>query len=114
MGGAVHSAVPGCLASSAVRFRVWHFMLLVAYSALAVVDIQDHRSHDPWMIGLAYAGFTGYAVLGWLAWSAARRLEPRLGALPLLALYSAAMGLLFLVATVVYLLVEHVYQVGHL
>ncbi len=92
--------------------RVWHLMLLAAYVAIAIVDIQDHRVNDPVLIALACAGFAGYALLGGFGWLLARRLEPRIGALKTLILFMVAMGGLFLVATVVYLVVEYWYVAG--
>lgn len=93
-------------------FRVWHLALLVLFVALAIVNIQAEGRPEPILIGLAAGGFALYGLLGWLGWHATRRLEARLGAIGRLGVYFAAMGLLYLVATVVYLLVEHVYLYG--
>jgi hypothetical protein len=93
-------------------FKVWHLTLLVAFVAVAIVDIQDHRMTDPVLIGLAASGFAAYAVLAWLGWRFARKFEARLGRVPLLGLYFASMAGLFLIATVVFVLIEHVYRGG--
>lgn len=96
------------------KLRLWHLMLLVGYVAVAIVDIQDHRRNDPVLIGLACAGFAGYALLAWLGWLAAQRLEARVGAMRMLVLYLVALAALFFVATVVYLFVEYAYLLGSL
>ena len=92
--------------------KVWHLVLLVAFTAVAIVDIQDHRLTNPVLIGLAGAGFAAYAVLAWLGWRFARRFETRVGRVVLLGLYLTAMAWLFLIATIIYLLIEHVYLGG--
>jgi hypothetical protein len=89
-------------------------MLLVAYVAFAIIEVQDQRTTDPLLVGLACVGFTGYAVVGGLGWRTARRLSARLGDVATLALFLVAMAALFLVATGVYLFAEHVYFFGHL
>jgi hypothetical protein len=94
------------------RFKVWHLVLLVGFVAVAIADIQDHRRTEPVLIALAGAGFAAYAALAWLAWAFARRFEGRVGRVALIGLYLAAMAGLFLVATVAYLLIEHVYLGG--
>jgi hypothetical protein len=94
------------------RLRIWHLALLVLFVAVAIVNIQDQRRSEPALIVLACAGFLGYGLLGWLGWRTARRFEARLGMMPLLILYLVAMAGLFLLATVVYLAIEHVYLVG--
>jgi hypothetical protein len=99
-------------ASPLARVRVWHLGLLVAFVAIAIADIQDHRRTEPFLIGLAGAGFAAYWALGWLGWHFARRFEARLGALAVLILYLVAMAALFLGATVIYLLIEHRYLNG--
>ena len=64
-------------------------------------------------LAVAAGGFVLYGLIGWIGWWAARRrLESRLGPLPLFILYSIAMAALFLAATVIYLVIEHVYRVG--
>jgi hypothetical protein len=93
--------------------KVWHMVLLVAFAALAIHDIQDHRMTEPVLIALAGAGFAAYAILAWLGWKSARKYEARLGRVVLLGLYFTAMAGLFLLATVAYLLIEHVYLGGH-
>ncbi len=95
-------------------FKIWHLTLLVAFVAIAIVDIQDHRMTDPVLIGLAAGGFAAYAVLAWLGWRLAQRWESRLGRVVLLGLYFATMAGLFLVATIAFLLIEHVYRGGRI
>jgi hypothetical protein len=93
-------------------FKVWHLTLLVAFVALAISDIQDHRVTDPFLITLAAGGFAAYAILAWLGWIIARKFESKVGRVMLLGLYFASMAGLFFVATVAYLLIEHVYRGG--
>ena len=99
---------------SLLRVKVWHLVLLVAFVAVAIVDIQDHRRGEPVLVGLAGAGFAIYAALAWLGWNYARRFEARLGRVALVGLYLASMAGLFLFATIAYLLIEHVYLGGRL
>ena len=94
--------------------RVWHLWLLALFVAVAIVNIQDQRHHEPALIALAAAGFALYGLIGWVGWRLARGLERRLGRAPLLAAYLTAMAGLFMVATVVYLICEQVYLNGHL
>jgi hypothetical protein len=112
MSGPISSEPAGRSTPRSSGFRVWHLCLLTAFSALAIVNIQEQRRSEPVLIGLAVAGFVLYAILGWGAWRLGRRLRSRMGLVPLLALYLAAMGGLFLVATVIYLAIEHVYLIG--
>jgi hypothetical protein len=93
--------------------RIWHLSLLVLFVAIAIADIQDQRMHEPFLIALAAGGFVLYGLIGWLGWSAARRrFASRVGPLWLFVIYAIAMGALFLLATVIYLVLEHVYRVG--
>jgi hypothetical protein len=92
--------------------KVWHLVLLVAFTAVAIVDIQDNRRFEPVLIGLAGGGFALYAILAWLGWYYARRFEARLGRVVLIGLYLTSMTGLFLFATIAYLLIEHVYLGG--
>ena len=93
--------------------RIWHLALLVLFVAMAIVQIQDQRVHEPTLIALAAGGFVLYAILGAIGWRIARRrLESRLRPMLLFLLYAIAMGALFLVATVIYLVIEHVYRNG--
>ena len=95
--------------------RIWHLLLLVLFVAIAIADIQDQRVHEPFLIALAAGGFLLYGLIGWLGWwIVRRRLGSRLGPLWLFAIYAIAMGALFLVATAIYLVIEHVYRVGSL
>jgi hypothetical protein len=88
------------------QLRVWHLALLVLFVAIAIVNIQDQRPPRPGLIALAASGFVLYWLLGWAGWRIARRFEARLGPTLLFVLYLVAMAGLFLVATVVYVLVE--------
>jgi membrane protein YdbS with pleckstrin-like domain len=95
------------------QLRVWHLALLVLFVAIAIADIQDQRIHEPALIALAAGGLMLYGLIGWIGWWAARRrLESRLGPLLLFLLYAIAMGALFLVATVIYLVIAHVHRGG--
>ena len=91
--------------------RIWHYLVLVVFVALAILDIQAHRVREPVLFTLALTGFVAYATLAWLGWWAARRrLEPRLGPVRAFAIYAVAMGVLFLLATVIYLVIEYAYR----
>jgi hypothetical protein len=81
---------------------------------VAIVNIQDQRRSEPALIALAAAGFVLYGLIGWVGWRLARRLERRLGSVALLAAYLSAMAGLVIVATVVYLVLEHLYLYGDL
>lgn len=96
------------------RVRVWHLSLLVLFVAVAIVNIQDQRRSEPALIALAASGFALYGAIGWLGWRFARRFESRLGPTPLLIAYILAMAAFFLVATVIYLVVEYQYSIGGL
>ena len=93
--------------------RIWHLALLVLFVAIAVADIQDQRMHEPALIALAAGGFLLYGLIGWAGWWTSRRFTARLGPLLVFLLYAVAMAALFLVATVIYLIIEHFYRVGH-
>jgi cation transporter-like permease len=91
--------------------RIWHLLLLVLFVALAIADIRDQRVHEPVLVALALGGFALYATIGWMGWWVARRrLESRLGPVRVFAIYAVSMGALFLVATVVYLVIEYAYR----
>jgi hypothetical protein len=74
---------------------------------VAIVNIHDHRRSEPALIVLAAAGFVLYRLIGWVGWRLARRLERRLGRVTLLAVYLTPMTGLFMVATAIYLALEH-------
>jgi hypothetical protein len=94
--------------------RIWHLSLLVVFVAIAIADIQDQRMHEPVLIALAAGGFAAYGLIGWLGWSAARRrFGARIRPIWLFVLYALAMGVFFLVATAIYLLIEYRYRTGH-
>jgi hypothetical protein len=89
-------------------------MLAVVFVAIAIVDIQNLRRTEPFLIALAASGYAGYGLLCWLAWRMMARCRFRMAGVPALTLYMVTMGCLFLVATVVYLLVEYTYLRGYL
>lgn len=93
--------------------KVWHLALLVAFAAVAIADIQDHRRTEPFLIALAGGGFAAYYAIGWLGWRSTRRFEARIGRTALLVAYLVAMAGIFLAATVAYLLIEYRYLNGH-
>ena len=64
-----------------LRFRIWHLWLLAAFVAFAIVNVQDQRRREPFLIGLAIGGFVVYALIGWAAWRVARRFRDRLAKL---------------------------------
>jgi hypothetical protein len=86
--------------------------VLVVFVAIAIVDIKGQRIREPALIALALAGLVLYGFIGWIAWWAVRRFESRVGMSLLFVLYSIAMGLLFFVATVIYLVIAHIYRGG--
>ncbi|MGZ3319115.1 MAG: hypothetical protein ACXU95_17725 [Isosphaeraceae bacterium] len=96
-----------------LQFRFWQFGLLVALTAIAIVDIQGY-CREPRLIALASAGYAGYALLCWLLRHAIRRFESRLGSVLVVAVYAVAMGGLFLAATVAFLVFEYFYLGGKL
>ena len=99
--------------SPLLQFRVWQFGLLVALTAIAIVDIKGY-CREPRLIALASAGYAGYVLLCWLLWHGLHRFERRLGPVMLVSAYVALMGAVFLAATVAYLLIEYVYLGGRL
>jgi hypothetical protein len=94
------------------QIRVWHLALLVLIVALAICDIQDHARSEPVLVVLAAAGYAGYFLLVWLTWHYARRFEAALGVPILMAVFMTAMAAFFLVATIVYLVIEYAYLGG--
>jgi hypothetical protein len=98
--------------SPLLQMRLWHLAVLVALVAIAIADIQDHGRKEPALILLASVGYAAFGLSCWLCWHAARRFESRLGPVVLAAVYTSAMGGLFLAATVAYLLVEYFYLGG--
>src|SRR3954469_11046701 len=99
-------------ASGFLQWPIWGLMLAVVFVAIAIVDIQNLRRTEPVLVALAAAGYAGYGLLCWLAWRFMGRSRSRLGAVPTVILYMVTMGCLFLVATVVYLIVEYAYLRG--
>jgi predicted lysophospholipase L1 biosynthesis ABC-type transport system permease subunit len=94
---------------SSLRFRIWHLCVLTVLVAIAIVNIQDQRVHEPTLIALAIGGFVLYAVLGWGAWRLARRWRSRIGTTTLASLYCTAMAGVFLASTYCYLMIEKTY-----
>ena len=88
------------------QFRVWHLTLLVLFVAIAIANIQDQRPPTRGLVALAASGFVLYGFFGCAGWRLARCFEDRLGPTLLLVLYLAAMAMLFLVATLVYVALE--------
>ena len=95
------------------QLRIWHLALLVLFAAIAIADILDQRMHEPALIALAAGGFLLYGLIGWIGWWTSRRFVARLGPLLLFCLYAVTMAALFLVATAIYLIIEHLYRGGH-
>ena len=113
MPGSSSSESPPQRSASWYQPRIWHLSLVVLFVAIAIVQIQDQRVHEPFLVALAAGGFLLYGLIGWVGWRAARsRLGSRLGPLWLFAIYAIAMGALFLVATAVYLVIEYAYRNG--
>jgi hypothetical protein len=96
------------------QIRIWHLALLVLFAAIAIADIQSQRMTEPALIALAVGGFVVYGLIGWIGWWTARRFAARIGPMLLFVLYASAMAALFLVATIVYLIIAHVYRGGRL
>jgi hypothetical protein len=94
------------------QIKIWHLAILVAIVALAICDIQSHGRNEPVLRLLAAAGYAGYFFLVWLIWLQVRRFEPALGLTVLLAIFMTAMAAFFLIATVVYLVIECAYLGG--
>ena len=105
-------ALPTRRAAPIGQFRIWHLALLVLFVAGAIANIQDQGRSEPALIVLAGLGFVAYWLLGWLGWRSCRRLEAQFGAPVVLVFYLVAMAGLFLVATGVYLVLEHLYLGG--
>jgi hypothetical protein len=96
------------------QVRIWQLALLVAFAALAIVDVQSQRRSEPFLIGLAAAGYAAYGLLCWLVWHGLRKFESRLGRLLLVAVYAPTMGAVFLAAAILYLTIEYVFLGGSL
>jgi hypothetical protein len=96
------------------QIKVWHLTILVMIVALVICDIQDHARNEPVLQVLAAAGYAGYFFLVWLIWIQVRRFEAALGLPVLLAIFTTAMAAFFLIATIVYLVIEYVYLGGHI
>jgi hypothetical protein len=94
------------------QFKIWQLALLVVLVAVAIVDVQDHGRREPALVVLAAVGYAAYFLFVWLSWLCVRRYEARLGRTLLVGLYMTAMAVLFLIATVAYLVLEYRYVVG--
>jgi hypothetical protein len=92
--------------------RVWHFVLLVMFVAIAITDLRDQQIKEPVLIALAAGGLALYGLIGWFAWWGVRRFGPRVGPILLFVVYAIAMGVLFLVATIIYLVIAHLDRGG--
>jgi hypothetical protein len=99
--------------ASGLQLPIWGLMLAVVFVAIAIVDIQNLRRTEPFLVALAAVGYGGYGLLCWLAWRLMGRCRSRLGGVPTFILYMFTMGCLFFVATVVYLIVEYAYLRGY-
>lgn len=94
-------------------------MLLPMLVGFAWVNIQDQRIRDPRMMALAIVGFLAYGAIAWWLWNRmahglgrspiARALADRLRIRPSLLtilLYLASMGILFVIAGLVYVTID--------
>ncbi len=102
------------MASSLCQVRLWQLSVLIVFVAVAIVDIQDHCRREPALVALAAVGYAGFGLLCWLSWHGFSRFANRLPRLALLIAYVISMGIIFLAAVIVYLLIEHVYLGGTL
>jgi len=102
------------IGSSLCQIRLWQLSVLILLVAVAIVDIRDHGRREPVLVGLAAVGYAGFGLLCWLSWHGFRRFSGRLPRLAVLAAYALSMGVTFLIAVIVYLLIEHVYLGGTL
>ncbi len=99
--------------SQLLQFRIWHMALLVAFVAIAIVEIREQRVTEPNLIALAAAGFAVYGLMVWVGWHCVKRWEGRVGSMLAIVVCVVTMGLLYLAATIVYLVVEYEYRGGH-
>ena len=96
-----------------VQPRIWHFIVLVVFVAIAITDIREQRIEEPVLVGLAAGGLIAYWLIGWIGWCAIeRRFKARLGPVLIFVLYAITMGVFFLVATIIYLMIAHAYRAG--
>jgi hypothetical protein len=100
--------------SALFRFRIWHLALMVAFVAIAIVDIQSQRRSEPALIALAAAGFAAYGLMVWLGWNLIRSRESGRRSLPAVIIYVISMGAIYLAAVFLYLMVEAAYLDGRL
>jgi hypothetical protein len=105
-------ACPSSGTSALFQFRIWNLALLVVYVAIAIVDIQDQRRHEPALIALAAAGFAAYGLIVWLGWHYIQHWKARPGWMLAVIVYVVAMGAIYLVATILYLMAENAYLDG--
>jgi hypothetical protein len=95
--------------SSLLQLRIWNLAVLVVFVAIAIVDIQDQRPAEPALFALALAGYAALGLILWTGWHLIHRLEARLGSMVAVLVYLVAMGSIYLIATVIYLMAEHAY-----
>jgi hypothetical protein len=100
--------------SPLLQMRLWHLGILEVLTAIAIADIQNHGRREPVLVLLASVGYAAFGLICWLCWNAVNRFERRVGSVLVVAVYTLAMGGLFLAATVAYLLIEYVYLGGKL
>jgi Kef-type K+ transport system membrane component KefB len=112
MTGSKASIRPSGRTPALFQFRLWNLTLLVLFVAIAIVEIQGQRRSEPDLIALAAAGFVLYGLIVWLGWHFIRRLESRLGSMPTLIIYVVTMGVIYLGATMVYVVAEYAYING--
>ena len=63
--------------TSLLQIQLWQLALLVAYVAIAIVDIQDHGRKEPALIALASVGYAAFGLICWLCWYLAARFRAR-------------------------------------
>ena len=106
------SSPPTRVARGWAQLRIWHFACSSCSWRSRLSTSRTSAFGSPLLIALAAGGLVLYGLIGWIAWWAVRRFESRLGPILVFVLYSVAMGLLFLVATIIYLVIAHIYRGG--
>jgi hypothetical protein len=95
--------------SSLLRFQIRHLAVLVLLVAVAITDIRSHRPQASALVMIAAAGYAGFVMLCWLIWHVVQRYERQLGRLLATLVYAVTMSVIFMVATLTYLLIESWY-----